>query len=223
MHYVHCPLTHFHHCSQGRVVTPRQGPAHTCHLRKYCIHTANLQAAAVGEQRPTSPNQDTAPGSGSGSGSETSGEVVVHRHEMSAPDGSQNISTTALTQPHTPCPSPSAGLLHISCHEWVRDGSRCCDNHICATATHTDARCKVPGNQERREGPAVTREESVKTCKQNSKRERASSASPKKLNCFNRTLKVKCNSTSEFNVPKSEAGVPPVAISTNNQSSESLC
>uniref|UniRef100_A0A3P9DDF1 Protein dispatched homolog 1 n=1 Tax=Maylandia zebra TaxID=106582 RepID=A0A3P9DDF1_9CICH len=139
MHYFHCPLTHFHHCSQGRLVTPRQGAPHTCHFRKHCVHTAALQAASVGDQRFTSPKQDAGPdpGPGPGSDSETAGEVIV------------------------------------------------------------------------------------KTCKRNSKRERAASASPKKLNCFNRTLKVKCNSASD--VPKSEASVPPIAISTTNPSSESSC
>uniref|UniRef100_A0A3P9DEI1 Dispatched homolog 1 (Drosophila) n=1 Tax=Maylandia zebra TaxID=106582 RepID=A0A3P9DEI1_9CICH len=85
---------------------------------------------------------------------------------------------------------------------------------------HMDV-CEVPGNQDKPDSIPVTREEIVKTCKRNSKRERAASASPKKLNCFNRTLKVKCNSASD--VPKSEASVPPIAISTTNPSSESSC
>ncbi|XP_069559161.1 protein dispatched homolog 1 [Brachyistius frenatus] len=222
MHYVHCPLTHFHHCSQGRVVTPRQGPAHTCHLRKYCVHTANLQPGSVREQRPTSPasNPDTAPGPGSGS--ESVGEEEPQRQETSH----RNISTLTPTQPHPPCPAPSP---QTACHERSRGrhSDHCCgDNHASATTTqtttHTDACCKIPGNQENLEGIPVTRDESVKKWKQNSKRERASSASPKKLYCFNRTLKVKCNSASEFNVPKSEAGVSPLAINTN-PSAESLC
>lgn len=223
MHYFHCPLTHFHHCSQGRLVTPRQGAPHTCHFRKHCVHTAALQAASVGDQRFTSPKQDAGPdpGPGPGSDSETAGEVVVHRHEMSLPDSSQNISTTAQPQ----SPSPSAGSLHKSCHECATDTSRYRgDNHTPTTRTETAMHmdvCEVPGNQDKPDSIPVTREEIVKTCKRNSKRERAASASPKKLNCFNRTLKVKCNSASD--VPKSEASVPPIAISTTNPSSESSC
>lgn len=53
-------------------------------------------------------------------------------------------------------------------------------------------------------------------------RRRASSASPKKLNCLNRTLKVKCNSASEFDVPKTETSVPPLAVDSKD-STESLC
>uniref|UniRef100_A0A674CGY2 Dispatched homolog 1 (Drosophila) n=1 Tax=Salmo trutta TaxID=8032 RepID=A0A674CGY2_SALTR len=67
----------------------------------------------------------------------------------------------------------------------------------------------------------ITQEQSVEKCKQNPKKERASSASPKKLYCFNRTLKVKCNSV-EFNVPKAEANVPALAINSKPLS-ESLC
>lgn len=222
MHYVHCPITHFHHCSQGRAVNPRQGPPHTCHLRKYCVHTANLPAGSVKEQRSMTPasNQDTGPAPGPGS--ESVGEDV-QRQEIS-PDSSLNISTHTQTQPNTQCPPP-----HTPTHEIqrVRDSEHCCgDNHVSTTTTekttHMDVCCKIPGNQEKLESIPVTREESVKKCKQNSKRERASSASPKKLYCFNRALKVKCNSASDFSVPKSEASVPPNAINTN-PSSESLC
>uniref|UniRef100_H2SEW5 Protein dispatched homolog 1 n=1 Tax=Takifugu rubripes TaxID=31033 RepID=H2SEW5_TAKRU len=56
----------------------------------------------------------------------------------------------------------------------------------------------------------------------NPKRERALCASPKRLYCYNRTLKMKCSSTSEFNVPKSDTSVPPIAINTTH-SPESLC
>ncbi|XP_040919915.1 protein dispatched homolog 1 [Toxotes jaculatrix] len=232
MHYIHCPPTHFHNCSQGRVA-PRQGPAHSCHHRKYCVHTANLQAGSAREQRSTVPaaSRDTGPAPGQVSGSETVGQEEDHRPEMSQSnlDSSQNISKAAPTQPHTQCPpGPSLGS-HTTCHERQKlsDRVRCCgDNHVSATTTETtmqvDACCKIPGNQEKLDSIPVTREQSVKKCKRNSKRERASSASPKKLYCFNRTLKVKCNSASEFNVPKSETSVPPIAINTN-PSSESLC
>lgn len=232
-HYVHCTPTHFHHCSQGRVMTPRQGPAHSCHLRKYCIHTANLQTGSCREQRSTTPasNQYTSPAPGPVSGLECAVQEEDHRPEMShsSPDSSQNIGSPAPTQPHTQCPSPSLDSPHTACHERqkARDRDHCCgDNHVSTTttqtATLTDARSKIPGNQEKFESVPVTGKESVKKCKWNSKRERALSASPKKLYFFNRTLKVKCNSASEFNVPKSETSVPPIAVNTNS-TCESLC
>ncbi|XP_078130795.1 protein dispatched homolog 1 [Sander vitreus] len=214
MHYVHCPPAHFHHCSQGRVAAPRQGPVHSCHLRKYCVHTGSAR-----EQRSTAP------------GSEPVGHEDDHRHETrpSGPDSSQNISPPAPTRAQTQCPSPSLCSLHTTSSERQqrRDSGHCCgDNHVSATiagtTTHMDACCKSPGNQEQLRSISVTREESVKKCKRNSKRQRASSASPKKLYCFNRALKLKCNSASEFNVPKTETSVPPIAIHTN-PSSESLC
>ncbi|KAJ4929490.1 hypothetical protein JOQ06_005097 [Pogonophryne albipinna] len=207
MHYVHCPPAHFHHCAQGRVVAPRQGPAHTCNLRKYCVHAAGQQKATALTQEP---------------GSEPGGPGD-HKHETSSssPDSSQNISPPAVTQ----CPSPSPDSPLSQEKQMGRDSDHCCgDNHTSTTDTTTpvDACCKVPGNQEQLRSIPVTREESGKKCKRSSKRQRASSASPKKLYCFNRTLKVKCNSASEFNVPKTDTSVPPIAINTN-PSSESLC
>uniref|UniRef100_A0A3P8T2T4 Protein dispatched homolog 1 n=1 Tax=Amphiprion percula TaxID=161767 RepID=A0A3P8T2T4_AMPPE len=194
LHYVHCPLTHFHHCCQGRV---RPGLAHSCHLRKYCVH-ATTPPGPIRGQRSTSPasNQD----SGS-SGHEPVGEEEVLSHEASS--SSPDSRTQPLSEP-SECPEPQRR----------KDG--CCgENHV-----STDACCKIPGNQEKFQSFPITREESMK--KQDWKRERASSASPKKLYCFNRMLKVKCSSASDFNVPKSEAGVPPIAINSN-PSSESLC
>lgn len=199
LHFVHCPLTHFHHCSQGIPVSPRQGPVHTCHLRKYSVHS-----------KPLTQNQDTTP-------APTSEEINPLR-----PDSGQNVGQS--TPPPTQCPHPSA---HTSCPNKPRktDCEHCRGENPASTTTtdltaHTSAR-NVPGNQETLENIPVTWEKSVKKCKENSKRERASSASPKKL-CFNRTLKVKCNSASGFNVPKSEASIPPV-IANTNPSSESLC
>lgn len=200
LHLVHCPLTHFHHCSQGRPMPPMQGPVHTCHLRKHSVHL-----------KPLTQNQDTAP-------APTSEEMNPLRLS-----NCQNVGQS--TPPPTQCPHPSA---HTSCpnKQKMTDCEHCHGEHPASTTTtdltaRTSAR-NVPGNQEMLENIPVTRAKSVKKCKENSKRERASSASPKKLYCFNRTLKVKCNSASGFNVPKSEAGMPPV-IANTNPSSESLC
>ncbi|XP_035473798.2 protein dispatched homolog 1 isoform X1 [Scophthalmus maximus] len=212
MHYIHCHPAHFHHCSQGRVA-PRQGPVHSCHLRKYCVHTGSAR-----EQRPQCP--------------ESAGQEEYQKPEVSqtSPDRSQNTSKAAPTQHHTRCPSPPQDSPHTACHERqkARDRVRCCgDDRSSATtaettATLTDTCCQIPGNQEKPDSIPVAREQSVKECERTPRSERASSASPKKLYCFNRTLKVKCNSASDFSVPKSETSVPPIAINTN-PSSESLC
>uniref|UniRef100_UPI0037E79FAC protein dispatched homolog 1 n=1 Tax=Semicossyphus pulcher TaxID=241346 RepID=UPI0037E79FAC len=222
MHYVNCPPAHFHHCSQGRVVASRQGTALSCHLRKYCVHTASQQGGLAREQRSktTASNQDTDLAPGSLTGSEPVGQEDDHRHKMitSSHANSQNTATPAPTQLQTQCPSPSL------CSPLMTD--HCCgDNHVSSTPTDTmpiDACCKIPCNQENLQSSPAAREKSVKKCKRNSDRQRASSASPKKLYCFSRTLKVKCNSASDFNVPKTETSVPPIAINTN-PSSESLC
>ncbi|XP_068610136.1 protein dispatched homolog 1 [Brachionichthys hirsutus] len=210
MHYVHCPPAHFHHCSQGRVVSPRQGPPHSCRLRKYCVHAGNLLAGSAREQDPNpDPTPDLTPDPAlAGSRPSVHGDDRSHETRPSSPDGSRNVSTPGQTRPQTRCPSPSPGS--------PRTTSR--DNHVSVTTAdatmQTGSCCKIPG----RRGT----HERVRKCKQNAKRQRASSASPKKLHCFNRTLKVKCNSASEFSTPKPESGAPPVAVHAQ-RSSESLC
>lgn len=194
LHYVHCPLTHYHHCSQGRAVPPLQGPVHTCHLRKYSVLS-----------KTQSQNQDPTPAL-------TSEEV-----NPLGPGSSQDVRMSPPTQ-------RTHSSAHTSCQnqQGMTDCELCCGQNTASTTdttTYTDARRNIPGNQERLENTPVTRQDSVKKCK-NWKRERASSASPKKLNCFNRMLKVKCNSASKSSVPQTEAGVPPVAA---NPSPESLC
>ncbi|KAM3603534.1 uncharacterized protein V6R79_024202 [Siganus canaliculatus] len=230
MHYIHCPHTHFHHCSpQGRVVAaPRQAPAHSCHLRKYCVHTASLQTASAREHRTGTLKQDTGSSPAPGNAPNPAAQEDDHRPETrpASPDCNQKISSPVPTQPQTQCPQtqcPQTQCPQTQCPQKATDDcDGCCVDASVATA-HTDACCRIPGNQEKLEPVSVPREEdSVKNCKQNSKRQRASSASPKKLYCFNRTLKVKCNSASEFNVPKTETSVPPIAVNTHH-SSESLC
>ncbi|TNN38264.1 Protein dispatched 1 [Liparis tanakae] len=231
MHYVHRPPAgHFHPCSQGRAAAPRPGPAHSCHLRKYCVHTANLQAGSAREPRSTTASLDPDPAPGS--------EPAVHeddrrhevgpssdgrRHEVGpSSDGRrQHTGTPALTRAQTRCPSP--GSPHTSGHEGQtgRNGDRCRGDDPAAPAPQTDACRRTPGRQEELRSIPVAREESVKRCKRSSKRPRASSASPKKLYCFNRTLEVKA-AASEVGAPRTEAGAPPIAI-TGNPSPESFC
>lgn len=74
----------------------------------------------------------------------------------------------------------------------------------------------------------VTQEAGVKKCKpkHRGRKEEAASAtspSPKKLNCFNRTLKGKCNSIEFNNKPKAERTNVPVIAINSKPSAESLC
>uniref|UniRef100_A0A1A7WAR8 Protein dispatched homolog 1 n=2 Tax=Iconisemion striatum TaxID=60296 RepID=A0A1A7WAR8_9TELE len=187
LHYVHCPLTHFHHCSQARAVT-QPGLAHTCHLSKYCVNSSTPILNQDMDPAPASISQTA--------GAETSPVGA---------DGDQRMSSDSLIQPST---------AHTVCPESQRtvESSHCCEPFSPRTITDTVGLCNAP----------VTRQESVKMCKQNSKKERTSAASSKTLYCFNRTLKVKCNSAAESHEPKSEATVPPAAVNTKTPS-ESLC
>lgn len=114
-----------------------------------------------------------------------------------SPNCCQNISTVgAKAAQNGFCPSPpspSSSLTKRGCHG---------DGGTSIVAPAKDA-------------------QSVAKCER-SKRQRPSSASPKKFNCLNRTLKVKCNSASEIGVPKSETSVPPLVVNNKN-STESLC
>ncbi|XP_034018781.1 protein dispatched homolog 1 [Thalassophryne amazonica] len=227
MHYVHC--SRLQRCPQGTVVSPRQGPAHCCHLRKYCGHTAHHQTGSSREHRssPPPPAQDSEPVSDPNSAGQD-----VHTPELRgniSPDCSSSLpaeiqhpsfsSGGVVAPPRTPS-------SHTNTHERrnaSENNRHCTDDHLSTkTAETADACYKVPGNQEELEGILAAREENGKKCKSNSVRERTLSVPPKKLNCFNRTLKVKCNSAADFNVPKSDTSVPPVAVNTN-PSSESLC
>ncbi|XP_034555225.1 protein dispatched homolog 1 [Notolabrus celidotus] len=217
-HYFSCSPAHFHHCSQGRAVAPRQGPAHSCHLRKYCVHTASQQGSLGKEQSTTSTasNQDTDPAPCS----EPVGQEEEQRQQLitSSSVSCQNTGTSVPPQPQTQSPALSQSSTHTTDH--------CSsDNHVSTTTDSTlsvDACNKTPGTTEKLESSPVTQEQSVRVCKQNSEKKRASSSSPKKLFSLSRTLKVKCNSASEFNLPKTETSVPPITMNTN-PSSESLC
>ncbi|KAL0967549.1 hypothetical protein UPYG_G00253650 [Umbra pygmaea] len=205
VHYVHCPPTHFLHCTSGRL--PRQDP-HTCHLRNYCIHTAPLPGGLPREQCST---PDLA---GMTSGPR---ETHVTRPQTQGPPAC--ALGCALAPTHTGCCTANQETQSPGDETVNALSDQCVKNHVSA-ATLKDTCHKMPGNQEKLETSItpVKREDSVKKCKRNSKKDRASSASPKKLYCFNRTLKVKCNSV-EFNVPKAEVNGPALSV----PSSESLC
>lgn len=112
-----------------------------------------------------------------------------------SPDVSQNIDPPSLKQPQTPDPSdtPCTG-----------------DTPVPPTSTTETASIPLAG------------EDSVTPCRQSPKGRRAPSASPKKLNCFSRTVKTKSNSASESDGPKCETSTSPVAINAK-ASLESSC
>lgn len=198
MHYVSCSPAHYHHCSQGRAGAPWPGASHNCHLRNYCVHTARQQSPTP---TSTASNQEAEPASGS----EPVGPEDDHSLQSIASSlKCQTTGTTAPPQSQTQAPS----LPPCSAHTAEHSNS---DTHVSSTVTDSALT-----------SDACSEEGSVRKCKQSSEKQRASSASPKKLYSLSRTLKVKCNTASEFNVPKPETNVPPVAARTNPPT-ESLC
>lgn len=224
MHYVHCSPAHFHPYTQGRV--PRPGPTHSCHHRKYCDHTAApLQEAQTHPQTrdqwiAVAPDTDTSILEETHrSGGSCSTIISPHAHPQS-PSQSTSTSGSFVAHTHTGHCTASHETLCGGERTVNSQSDRCVDNQVSATTT-SSACHQIPGSQEKIETVPSTRENSVKKCNQKPKKEKASSASSKKLYCFNRTLKVKCNSV-ECNVPKTEANVPALAINSK-PSTESLC
>lgn len=113
------------------------------------------------------------------------------------PNRGQNVSTLGPKPAQIGCshcpPSPRTSLINGGCHS---------DESASSDALAKDA-------------------ESVEKC-ESPKRQRASSISPKKFNCLNRTLKVKCNSASEIDMPKTDTSRPPLVVNSKD-STESLC
>ncbi|XP_057678733.1 protein dispatched homolog 1 isoform X2 [Corythoichthys intestinalis] len=210
-HCFPCPTSHLHRCSPGRAVYPRQAPAPCCYVKNYCVHAANPDAAQQHRSKGLTLNQCTAQKPVSFKHSEPIAHLPKHRTEVASP-----IISTAQCQ----CPLSTQDSEHPDGHQGL-DPRNCDCDHSCTLTTETqkDFWCQIPRQQD---SANVQQNESSKKYKKNSKRERASSASPMKLSCFNRALKVKRNSASEFNVPKSETSVPPIIINSS-QSSESLC
>ncbi|KAM8846716.1 LOW QUALITY PROTEIN: protein dispatched homolog 1 [Synchiropus picturatus] len=107
-------------------------------------------------------------------------------------------------------------LHHTNTADTPTSRDQCGENAAnTGTATDTDICCQTPAEQFQ-----VTPDNGVD--KQTSKPQRSSSSSPKKFNCFTRTLKVKCNPASENIMPKSDTSVPPHTI-TPTPHTESLC
>nr|XP_057946457.1 protein dispatched homolog 1 [Doryrhamphus excisus]XP_057946465.1 protein dispatched homolog 1 [Doryrhamphus excisus]XP_057946475.1 protein dispatched homolog 1 [Doryrhamphus excisus]XP_057946484.1 protein dispatched homolog 1 [Doryrhamphus excisus]XP_057946491.1 protein dispatched homolog 1 [Doryrhamphus excisus]XP_057946501.1 protein dispatched homolog 1 [Doryrhamphus excisus]XP_057946507.1 protein dispatched homolog 1 [Doryrhamphus excisus] len=187
MHYVPCP--HLHRCTPRRELYPRQAPGLCCHIKKYCVHTANTQT--VPEHRPLTSNQHTTQSPGSVNGSEPK---------------------TRETDQNLEVPSTPRQTLYSPYQELKPTDPGHCNHTSIITPLTPTIQSQTPSDCD---VVTAAREESLKKYKQNLKR-------GKKLYCFNRALKAKCNSVSEFNVPKSETTLPPVAIN-NSRSSESLC
>ncbi|XP_030628583.1 protein dispatched homolog 1 [Chanos chanos] len=214
---IQCTPSHFHHCSGGQTSRPDiQG----CHLRTYCTHTIHLQQPA-----------------------HQSDSSVLEEPRQRAPcSPGPPLVKGLITQPQSQCSTVQGCALphtHRDCfanHEMQKTGEKTLKlqtpqnvpcNHINVSkiqATENDDYLSLPNDShEKLESAPVTQNENVKKSKRNhrDKNERTPSACPKRLNCFNRTLNVKCNSV-EFHKPKTEANVPALTISSKH-SSESLC
>lgn len=226
MHYMPCPpAPHFHPCTQMRF--PRPPHPHVCHLRGYCVQPLHPQ-----QQRQAQGPSDS---------------LVTGEEDFVAHTGAQRLAQAPvlLDTPPSPCmPSTLAqgcATVHVhhvpACrtgHEQQRQITRktqaglspqrdMCENHM-AKIEVRDTCHKTQVELEKPDlSAAPLLEASVKKCKQRhrGKKQSAMSASPKKLNCFNRTSKGKCNSV-QFNKPKAEANVPVIAINSK-PSAESLC
>lgn len=123
----------------------------------------------------------------------------------SPPAGRGEDCRQGSSTPTLPCPDCSQNLCSPA-------QTGCCPStppprHGCHDDPFSDAFAKDAEGIEKDGGP---------------ERQPAFSASPSKLSCLNRTLKVKCNSASELDVAKSETSVPPPAVGTKD-STESLC
>ncbi|KAJ8391551.1 hypothetical protein AAFF_G00088730 [Aldrovandia affinis] len=206
-HYVHHapPTLHHHlhhhhpHCPQG----PRaQRPTpHACHLRSYCVHTV---------QQP--PDHQGAP---------DSTNVAPDDPQRLGPNGA--VPAAVAVSPELAAKTVTAGGRVENLR--LRAGDRSVPEPAGSPC------CEVPGHRERLGGasPSVGRggssaqKRGKPSRKDKRERERAASASPKKLYCFNRTLKDKCNShDSSQHTPKAETNVPALALNSK-PSSESLC
>ncbi|KAF7231441.1 dispatched RND transporter family member 1 [Nothobranchius furzeri] len=120
LHYVHCPLTHFHHCSQARAATPQPGLAHSCHLRRYCVNSP-----------PPILNQDTGPAPAG-----VSQTVGAEAGPVGA-DGDQRLSSDPPVRPPT---------AHTACPESPRtaESSQCCEHVPPRAIPDTVDSCHAP-------------------------------------------------------------------------------
>ncbi|KAG9344662.1 hypothetical protein JZ751_010348 [Albula glossodonta] len=208
-HYIrHAPALlhhhhHHHHCPQSRAQRPAP---HTCHLRDYCMHTVQLQ-----QQHQQPPNHQGAPDF----------TTVVDEPQQLGPNGT--IPAAVGVCPDTPVKTFKPGDHAENHRAQTGENTECAGDHVPERATTP---CwEAPGNRERPAANSSTRQEgsTQRRCKPNRKEKREkASASPKKLYCFNRTLKDKCNSLDSPHMPKAETNVPALAMNSK-PSSESLC
>ncbi|XP_067098473.1 protein dispatched homolog 1 [Osmerus mordax] len=209
MHYVHCPPAHFHPYPPGRV--PRPGPPHSCHLQKYCDHTRlqDPQPQGSAEDTDTSILEESLVSGGSCTYCPPAAQTQVP-----CPGSSLPRTCGAHTHPG-PCPA-----RHSSPGREERAGAGLRGDTKGSAVVPSEACCQIPGSQDEPDPvTSVGDNRANRKWKQKPRKEKANSS--KKLFCFNRTLKVKCNS-GEFNVPKSEASLPALAINSK-PSTESLC
>lgn len=126
-----------------------------------------------------------------------------------------HAARSAPQNPDRSAGSAPAGTAHRQRPDTSPDGSQTPDP---PDAPHTGDTPVPPARTSATDTASIplVREDGVAPCQQSPKKGRAVSTSPKKLNCFSRTLKTKRNSaTPESDAPKSETSAPPVAIMTS--------
>uniref|UniRef100_A0A673JQB3 Protein dispatched homolog 1 n=1 Tax=Sinocyclocheilus rhinocerous TaxID=307959 RepID=A0A673JQB3_9TELE len=203
--YVNCG--HFQHCSQSQ--TSRPAP-HRCFPGGYSMHAVQLLHQAL--------SSDTAVHDGS--------HINVCGPNSPLPE-SQNFPAPIQFPDVQRCALPDTTRVCTVNHDTQKTGGLALNsltphkipwNHI---KTKVNGTCVLlQDSREIREAIPVVREGSVK-CNLSNKdnNERAEPVSPKKINCFKKTVKAKCNSV-EFHKPKTS--VPTIAVNSK-ASSESLC
>ncbi|XP_028858774.1 protein dispatched homolog 1 isoform X2 [Denticeps clupeoides] len=189
---------HYAHCAPAahyhhcvQARVSRTGP-HGCHMQGYCVHPAQLQ-----QQQPQ--DYQGAP-------------CALTRDEMPR-TGPCNCGLTPAPS-HTPTACQVSYEIQNSAEEPPPPTSEPCHHTPQATKHATsNIACIKEGMHEGK----------VRRCEKSHKerKERTAPVSSKKLHCFNRTSKDKCNSV-EYHKPKAEPSVPVIAINSNT-SAETLC
>uniref|UniRef100_A0A8C1KI68 Protein dispatched homolog 1 n=1 Tax=Cyprinus carpio TaxID=7962 RepID=A0A8C1KI68_CYPCA len=198
---------HFQHCSQSQASRPNP---HRCFPRGYSMQAVHLLHQAL--------LSDTA----------VHDESHINACGLSSPlPESQNFPAHIQFPDVQRCALPDTTRVCTVNHDTQKTGDLALNSWTSQKIPQNHLKTKVNGtcvllqdSREIRKAIPVVPEESV-TCNLSKKdnNERAEPVSPKKFNCFKKTVKAKCNSV-EFHKPKTT--VPTIAIHSK-ASSESLC
>ncbi|XP_018599323.1 protein dispatched homolog 1 isoform X2 [Scleropages formosus] len=197
MHYTNHNPAHHPHCSQSRA---KGHCSHSCQLRNYCVHPVQFQQPPLDRHgSPESTGAAEGPLQIGSSPAVGTGAEPASRTLSGSSARNQGASTDS-------CRAPDRAKADTRTSE-----------DLASERKDAFYETRVSGE----EHASIPHEQDMKNSKQTQKdrRERTTLTSPKTL-CFNRTLKVKCNSL-DSQVPNSEANVPDTIDSKH--SCESLC